>query len=129
MTRRTRTDGPRRVGMNSHPPETDLSPNRSAGPRLPVLPRLPVGGAASPVAPYLVILIPRPGEEIPWTSALRADVPLYVMEQLHEASHQQRCTIVSLLLQLMAKHRDPDGRPLFYIRTEDLVPDRRRARR
>jgi hypothetical protein len=73
--------------------------------------------------------IPAPGENVAWTGRLRADLPDYVAEQFRDVAHRQRCTQVSLLLQLMAAHRDRDGQSLFHIRPEDFVPDRRKANR
>lgn len=69
------------------------------------------------------------GEPVTWTAHLRADIPEYVADQLREAAHRRRCTVVSLLLHLLHSHRDPNGRPVFYVRPEDLVRDRRRERR
>ncbi|SDB74520.1 hypothetical protein [Belnapia rosea] len=82
-------------------------------------------GAQSPVAPHLDILAV--GEAVPWKSALRAEVPFYIIEQLRARAYAQRCTRVSLLLRVMADHRDGNGRPRFYVRPEDLVADRRRV--
>lgn len=73
--------------------------------------------------------IPASGEPVPWTSALRADVPVYITEQLRALAYAQRRTLVSLLLRLMADHRDDNGRPVFHVRPEDLVADRRKPRR
>ncbi|WP_372623856.1 hypothetical protein [Falsiroseomonas sp.] len=87
-------------------------------------------GAAAPRSPISPdIPIPAAGEPVPWATHLRAEIPAYVADQLREAAHRRRCTIVSLLLQLIAAHRDPDGRAVFHVRAEDLVRDRRRARR
>lgn len=71
--------------------------------------------------------VPPPGEIVPWIVAFRADLPAYVVEQIREAAHRMRCTRVALLLRLLAAFRDPAGRPVFHIRTEDLVDDRRRV--
>ncbi len=81
----------------------------------------------SPIAPDLTI--PAPGEVVPWSSGIRADVPHYVTEQLREATHRYRCTLTALLLHLMAAYHDAAGAPVFVVREEDLVADRRRARR
>lgn len=75
------------------------------------------------------IYIPQPGEAISWTERLRADLPEYVMLQVREACHRQRCTIMGLYLPMMDAQRDAHGRKLFYIRDEELVPDRRKVRR
>lgn len=75
----------------------------------------------------LDVAVPSPGEIVPWVVAFRADLPAYVVEQIREVAHRMRCTRVALLLRLLAAFRDPAGRPVFHVRTEDLVPDRRRA--
>jgi len=79
----------------------------------------------SPIAPD--VPIPRDGESVMWSAHLRADIPEYVSEQLREAAHRQRCSVVSLLLRLMEAHRTREGERLFFVREEDLVSDRRRA--
>ena len=81
----------------------------------------------SPVAPH--VAIPPEGTEVPWSAALRADIPEYVAEQLREAAHQERCTLVAVLLRLMADHRDGDDERVFCIRPQDLVADRRKVRK
>jgi hypothetical protein len=86
-----------------------------------------LGSTGSLIAPN--VAIPRPGQRVSWTSHLRIDIPLYVFEQFREAAHRKRCTQVSLLLWLMAEHRDPEGHPLFFVRPEDLVADRRKSTR
>jgi hypothetical protein len=75
------------------------------------------------------IEIPVPGEDVLWDGSLRADIPMYAMRQLHEASHRLDCTLTSLILQMMFAQCGADGFPLFYIRDEDLVADRRKRRR
>jgi hypothetical protein len=76
----------------------------------------------------LPVEIPGTGEQVVWSGRIRADLPQYVFDQLHEAAHRQRRTQVSMLLQLMADHRDADGNQIFFIRPEDLVSDRRKPR-
>lgn len=80
----------------------------------------------SPIAPD--VRIPGDGERVDWTSALRADIPHYLEEQIDEATHKLRCTRVSLILQALAAYR-VRGKPLFVIREEDLAADRRKAPR
>ena len=75
------------------------------------------------------VAIPEPGETVAWTGNLRATFPDYVSDQLRDVAHRLRCTQVSLLLQVMAAHRDAAGQNLFHIREEDFVPDRRKATR
>jgi hypothetical protein len=70
--------------------------------------------------------MPYDGEEISWGGNLRADFPVYVLDQLNEFAHRRRCTQLSALLQMMAAFRDADG-PVFFVREEDMVPDRRKA--
>lgn len=95
----------------------------------------PVHGAAGSCGPTLVspiapdLAIPAPGEVVPWSSGIRADVPHYITEQMREATHRYRITHTALLLHLMAAYRDAAGNPVFVVREEDLVADRRRARR
>lgn len=81
----------------------------------------------SPIAPDLEM--PHDGEEIPWRGNLRADFPEYALEQLNEFCHRNRCTQVSALLRMMAAFTDREGKPVFFIRREDMVPDRRKAPR
>jgi hypothetical protein len=68
-----------------------------------------------------------PGDSVPWTSHLRADVPGYIMEQLREAAYRMRCTVVALILRALAAYVDADGNAVFCIRDEDLVADRRKS--
>lgn len=81
----------------------------------------------SPIAPALSI--PAPREAVAWSAAIRADIPVYVGEQLREATHQYRCTLTALLLRMIAEYRDPSGNRVFAVREEDLAADRRRIRR
>lgn len=74
-------------------------------------------------------MLPRPHDRVEWNARFRADVPEYIAEQLREAAHQMRCTNIAVLLHLMAGHVDAAGRPLFYVREEDLIPDRRTVKR
>lgn len=127
MTRRTRNNEPPFTGMEPFKGSNHSSPRSKTGSRQRSSLANPEFDTVSPIAPHLEM--PGRGEEIAWTSFLRADLPLYVMEQLREAAHRRRCTIVSLLLRMMAGHCDAEGRPLFYVRPEDLVPDRRRLGR
>lgn len=88
----------------------------------------PAAGQHATISPLALDLpVPAPGEVVPWVVAFRADLPGYVVEQVREVAHRLRCTRVALLLRLLAEFRDEAGRPVFRIRTEDLVPDRRRA--
>ncbi len=73
--------------------------------------------------------IPSPGEEVPWDGFMRSNVPRYILRQLREAAHRMHCTRISLILQVMAAYRDAKRERVFYIRPEDLVPDRRKVRR
>lgn len=80
----------------------------------------------SPIAPD--VRIPGDGERVDWTSALRADIPHYLEEQIGEATHKLRCTRVSLILQALAAYK-VGGRSVFVIREEDLAADRRKCPR
>lgn len=73
--------------------------------------------------------IPLPADNVAWTGHLRFQLPQYVVDQIYEAAHAFRCTQVSLVLRCLAAHRNHEGRNVFHIRTEDLVPDRRKIRR
>ena len=114
MTRRRRRVGAEAVGALARP-------DRTAS-----LTRSPPAPPAEPIAQG--IPIPPPGEPIAWSAALRVDLPDYVGEQIREACHRMRCTQVALVLRLLRQFRDVRGRPVFCIRDEDLVPDRRRRR-
>ncbi len=114
MTRRRRRLGAEAVGAPARP-DTTASPIRSTS-----------TPPADPIAPG--IPIPTPGELIAWRAALRVDLPDYVGEQIREACHRMRCTQVALVLRLLRQFRDVRGRPVFCIRDEDLVPDRRKRR-
>ena len=87
--------------------------------------RRPATRPRSPVAPH--IEMPLEGEEVEWDAHLRCDFPAYVYEQIVELAHRERRTLVSALLKVLAEHVDQDGRPQFFVRPEDLVPDRRKA--
>lgn len=80
----------------------------------------------SPIAPD--VRIPGDGERVEWTSALRADIPHYLEEQIDEATHKLRCTRVSLILHALAAYK-VGGRSVFVIREEDLAADRRKCPR
>lgn len=80
----------------------------------------------SPIAPD--VRIPGDGERVDWTSALRADIPHYLEEQIDEATHKLRCTRVSLILHALAAYK-VGGRSVFVIREEDLAADRRKCPR
>jgi hypothetical protein len=95
--------------------------------RCPYLDRIERNRPSSQIPPD--VEIPGPGEEVAWSGHLRADLPEYVLDQLRDVAHRQRCTLVSLLLKMMASHRDAGGRNLFRIRPEDLVADRRKVTR
>lgn len=73
--------------------------------------------------------IPAEEDEIEWAALLRANMPLYVAEQIRRATFHLRCTQVSLLLTGIANLRDSDGRSLVHVRKADLVPDRRKCKR
>ena len=76
-----------------------------------------------------VVQIPGEQEHLEWTALLRADLPEYVSEQIRAAAFHLRCTQISLILKGIASLRDSEGRPLFHIRSVDLVPDRRKGQR
>lgn len=80
----------------------------------------------SPVAPD--VRVPADGEPVEWTSRIRADIPGYVEEQIDEATHRMRCTKISLILRALAAYR-VRGRPVFFVRQEDLAADRRKSPR
>ena len=117
MHRRRPGMGPGR-GSQGHAPGGGVGRRASSG--------ASSSGAVSPIAPH--VAIPSPGDVVAWSAAVRVDVPEYAGEQLREAAHRMRCTMVSLILRLMSAHRDQDGQPLFYIRPCDLVSDRRKTR-
>lgn len=71
--------------------------------------------------------MPFNGEEISWRGNLRAHFPEYALEQLNAYCYHNDCTQVSVLLQMMAAFKSHDGKSIFYIRREDLVPDRRKT--
>ena len=79
----------------------------------------------SPIAPHLEI--PYESEVVEWDSNLRADFPEYVFRQLREYAHRHDRTQTSAILEFMAAFRDSEGRPVFHIRTAELVADRRKV--
>jgi hypothetical protein len=91
-------------------------------------PPAPARQRTRPVCPInREIEMPLEGQVVDWGGNLRADFPVYAMDQLNEFCHKNRCTVASALLQFMASFKDPEERPYFYIRPEDMVPDRRKA--
>ena len=72
------------------------------------------------------VQIPAAGESIRWNGSLRLELPEYAKLQLDAACYWQRCTLGYVILEMMHGQTDAAGRPLFYIREEDLVRDRRR---
>ena len=110
------------VSPNPAPSVTPTAPELAPQPQ-PI--RRPATRSRSPVAPH--IEMPQEGEEVDWDAHLRCDFPAYVYEQIVEMAHRERRTLVSALLKILAEHVDQNGRPLFFIRQEDLVPDRRKA--
>jgi len=91
----------------------------------PAPPRRALARPRSPIAPH--VEMPYEGDEVIWDAHLRCDFPAYVLEQVGELAHRDRRTLVSALLKILAAHVDDHGKPLFYIRPEDMVPDRRKA--
>jgi hypothetical protein len=79
----------------------------------------------SPIAPNLEM--PYEGEQVDWTGHFRAELPTYVIEQVQEFAHIRRCTNVAAILHILSQHVGEDGRPVFFIRREDLVHDRRKV--
>lgn len=71
--------------------------------------------------------IPDDNDVVLWDGNLRMDLPQYVTDQLQVAAQCFKRTRTSFILRLMAFLRDADGELVFYIRDEDLVPDRRKA--
>jgi hypothetical protein len=97
---------------------TLLKPQRGSKPQRGPRPK-------SPIAPH--VEMPYEGDPVDWTGNLRADFPLYVLEQLNEFTHRRKCTQVSALLRMMSAFRDDEGNSVFHIREEELVPDRRKV--
>jgi hypothetical protein len=79
----------------------------------------------SPIAPNLEM--PHDGETVDWTGHFRAELPTYVIEQVQEFAHIRRCTIVAAILHVLSQHVGDEGKPVFFIRREDLVHDRRKV--
>lgn len=84
--------------------------------RLPVRPK-------SPLNPNLEI--PMPGEHIDSYIRIKIFVPFYVSEQLIDFCYQKRCTLTYALLAALKGYSENDA-PVFYIRDEDCVRDRRK---
>jgi hypothetical protein len=71
--------------------------------------------------------MPFDGDPVNWTGHFRAELPTYVIDQVQEFAHIRRSTNVAAILHILARHVGEDGRPVFYIRREDLVHDRRKV--
>lgn len=75
------------------------------------------------------IQMPLDDEEVEWLGKFRAEIPIYVMEQVYEYAHKKRCTVAHVLLNMMRGFQDENG-PVFFIRKKDcLVADRRKAKK
>ena len=69
------------------------------------------------------------GEKVDLTESLRIDFPEYLKAQLSEFAHRRKYTQGAAIAHMMDAHRDGDGRPVFYVRPEDKVADRRKVKR
>ena len=80
-----------------------------------------------PIAPHLDM--PLAGEAVEWGGNFRAEIPRYVFEQMDEYCHRRKRTQVAALLEILNAHRDSKGQRVFFVREEDMVPDRRKVSR
>lgn len=110
----------RRQGVETHGGAPEQPRPAPAPPR--ELARRPT----SPIAPHAAM--PLPGEDADWSGSLRLNFPVYALEQLQEFCHRHKCTQHAAVLMMMKQYADESGNPYFFIRPEDLRPDRRRKR-
>ena len=93
----------------------------------PALPKPPVVRPKSPILPDHEM--PLEGETVNWGGLLRMDLPDYIHAQLREWSYRNNRTTTSAIMSMIADYRDKNGNKVFYVRPEDVVPDRRKLKK
>jgi hypothetical protein len=74
------------------------------------------------------LIMPAPGDDVPYSERTYLIIPDYISKQLYEYTHQNRCSEAYVFL-LALRQFKAGGKPVFYVRPEDCIPDRRRIKR